>query len=485
MNGTGRAGAVGGSRRPRFDRTRIGRRAAGQRRRPGRAQCHRACQRIGLGESRGGFSAGRPRRAAGLEAVHHFQLREGLWPRVLTRPASCARPMTCGPSTRKGITGKGETIVIVDCFGSPTIRHDLSVFDQAYKLSPPPSFTIIQPAGAVPAYTGWSDQTGWAGETTLDVEYAHVMAPGASILLVETPTSENEGTTGFPQIVAAEEYVIEHHLGDVISQSFGATEQTFPTAQSLLALRTAYIEAAEPANNVTVLAASGDWGATDYLYSESSFYDYPVTSWPDSDPLVTGVGGTELHLDGVGNRTAPDSVWNETYDSTADGFFYGFTGSPLASGGGKSVIFERPSFQDGVAKIVGQHRGVPDVSMSAACDGGVITYQSSPGGGGGWQPTCGTSEASPLFAGVVALADQLAGRPLGDINPALYELSAEHAPGIVEITKGNNTVEFVQNGAEHTVVGYQARPGYDLATGVGTVNVAKFVPELVAAMASS
>ena len=120
--------------------------------------------------------------------------------------------------------------------------------------------------------------------------------------------------------------------------------------------------------------------------ARATFYDFPVTSWPDSDPLVTGVGGTELHLDGVGNRTAPDSVWNETYDSTADGFFYGFTGSPLASGGGKSVIFERPSFQDGVAKVVGQHRGVPDISMSAACDGGVNTYQSFPGGGRGWSP---------------------------------------------------------------------------------------------------
>ena len=78
---------------------------------------------------------------------------------------------------------------------------------------------------------------GWAGETDLDVEYSHAMAPGANILLVETPTSENEGTTGFPQIVEAENYVINHHLGDVISQSFSATEETFPTKQSLLNLR--------------------------------------------------------------------------------------------------------------------------------------------------------------------------------------------------------------------------------------------------------
>ena len=186
-----------------------------------------------------------PRRAGPLEPVHDLGVREEDPHRLLRAGTSCARPTTCGPFTGRGSPAAGETIVIVDSFGSPTIRHDLAVFDAAYKLSPPPSFTMIQPAGAVPPYGLVDDRAGWAGETTLDVEYAHTMAPGANILLVETPTSENEGTTGFPQIVTAEEYVIENHLGDVISQSFSATEQTFPTAQSLLALRSAYIDAAE------------------------------------------------------------------------------------------------------------------------------------------------------------------------------------------------------------------------------------------------
>ena len=219
------------------------------------------------------------------------------------------------PLYRRGITGKGQTIVIVDSYGSPTVKHDLAVFDATYHLSAPPSFRVIQPAGAVAPYTTNENREGWAGETTLDVEYAHAMAPGAAILLVETPTAENEGTTGFPQIVKAEEYVIDHHLGGVISQSFSATEQTFPTAQSLFNLRSAYIDADEPYNNVTVLAASGDSGAADVEYDGSTYYDFPVTSWPDSDPLVTGVGGTELHLDAAGNHTAPDSVWNDTYDT--------------------------------------------------------------------------------------------------------------------------------------------------------------------------
>ena len=390
------------------------------------------------------------------------------------------------PLYRKGITGAGETIVIVDSFGSPTIKHDLGVFDAAYNLSPPPSLKVIQPAGKVAPYVPNNDRAGWAGETTLDVEYAHAMAPGANILLVETPTSENEGTTGFPQIVTAEEYVIDNHLGDVISQSFSATEQTFPTAQSLLDLRSAYIDAAEPANNVTVLAASGDSGAADVEFNQTTYYDFPVTSWPDSDPLVTGVGGTQLHLDGVGNHTAPDSVWNDTYEPAANLYVDGNSGpNALAGGGGLSIIFQRPTYQNGVAKIVGPHRGVPDISMSAACDGAVNTYQSFGGQAAGWYPTCGTSEATPLFAGVVALADQVAGHPLGLINPALYAMSAAHAPGIVDVTKGNNTVSFTQAGKLVMVKGFPALPGYNLAAGVGTVDAAKFVPELVAAVAST
>ncbi|MGA2529957.1 MAG: S53 family peptidase [Acidimicrobiales bacterium] len=388
------------------------------------------------------------------------------------------------PLYRKGITGKGETIVIVDSYGSPTIKHDLAVFDAQYKLSAPPSFTIIQPAGAVAPYRASSNREGWAGETTLDVEYAHVIAPGASILLVETPTSETEGTTGFPQIVTAEEYVIHNHLGDVISQSFSATEQTFPTAESLLDLRAAYIDAA--ANNVTVLAASGDSGAADVEYNATTYYGFPVTSWPDSDPLVTGVGGTQLHLNGVGNRIGPDSVWNDTYNVATNEYIAGNAGpSPLAGGGGKSIIFSRPSWQSKVANVVGAHRGVPDISMSAACNGAANIYQSFPGQPTGWYPTCGTSEATPLFAGIVALADQMAGHPLGVINPAIYAMSAAKEPGIVDVTKGDNSVSFTQGAKLQTVTGYPALRGYDLASGVGTVNAAKFVPELVAAVAAS
>jgi subtilase family serine protease len=377
---------------------------------------------------------------------------------------------------QQDITGAGQTIVIVDSYGSPTVRRDLAKFDSTFRLPAPPAFNIVQPAGKVPAYKANSNREGWAGETDLDVEYSHAMAPGANILLVETPTSENEGTTGFPQIVKAEEWVINHHYGSVISQSFSATEQTFPSKQSLLNLRGAYIDAAR--KGVTVLAASGDSGAADVKFNQTTYYLHPVTSWPDSDPLVTGVGGTQLHEPGTAGAPWTSTVWNDTYNVPTNKYIFGNDGpNPLAGGGGKSVIFARPPYQNGVSGVVGDQRGVPDISMSGACNGAVDMYQSFPGQTTGWYPTCGTSEATPLFAGVVALADQIAGHPLGLINPALYRMSATHRWGIVDVLKGNNTVSFIQNG-EHTVRGFAARPGYDLASGVGTVNAYYFAYQL-------
>jgi subtilase family serine protease len=367
--------------------------------------------------------------------------------------------------------------VIVDSFGSPTIKSDLAAFDRYYGYPAPPNFKIITPSGKIPAFSpGNADMAGWAGETTLDVEYAHSLAPGASILLAETPVSETEGVTGFPQIVKAEEYVINHHLGDVISQSFSATEQTFKNYAQLKPLRAAILDAYS--HHVTVLAASGDAGATDFQLNASDYYTRPVTSWPDSDPLVTGVGGTQLKESrGVYSWAA----WNDTYNQGSDLYWGGSTDpDPLASGGGKSEFFARPSYQNAVKSVAGTRRGVPDIAMSGACDGAVNIYSSFVPGEKGWSLTCGTSEATPEFAAIVALADQVAGHPLGLLNPTLYKLLAERAPGLVDVTAGNNTVSFYQGTATkpYKVAGYQARKGYDLVTGVGTVNASDLVYEL-------
>jgi subtilase family serine protease len=361
-----------------------------------------------------------------------------------------------GKLFNKGITGRGRTIAVVDAFGSPTVAADLHTFDKAFGLPDPPSVKTITPAGKLPPFDpSNSDMTGWAFETTLDVEYAHAMAPEAKILVVATPVSETEGVQGFPEIVKAENYVINHKLADVISQSFGATENTFPSKKSLLNLRSAFKNAKQ--HNVTVLGSSGDAGATDAQLDGESDYPYRVNSWPSADPLVTSIGGTQLHLDAQGNRTSPDVVWNDGYG---------------AGGGGLSEYFARPAFQDGQRKLVGAKRGTPDISLSAAVDGGAIVYTSYDAADTGFAIVGGTSEAAPLFSGIVALADQVAGKKLGDLNKALYQVAGQTRSGVVDVTSGNNSFDGV--------TGYKAKKGYDLASGLGTVNAATFVPALAA-----
>ena len=175
--------------------------------------------------------------------------------------------------------------------------------------------------GNVPAFDPTdSTMVGWAEETTLDVEYAHSIAPGAKIVLAETPVAEVEGTSGLPEMMNAEKSLIDRGIGDVITQSFGATENTFPgfssgNFSSLLNLRYAFKDA--QAHGVTVLASSGDDGATDAESDASTLYPFRVNSWPSSDPLVTSVGGTMLNLDNSGNRLSPDVVWNDGFGPAA------------------------------------------------------------------------------------------------------------------------------------------------------------------------
>jgi subtilase family serine protease len=384
------------------------------------------------------------------------------WKIACYTPTQYRQAYDLNPLYQAGITGKGRTIVIVDSFGSPTIQHDLDVYSARFGMKST-QVDVVKWGNVPPFNPANSDHTGWAGETTLDVEMAHAVAPDAHIVLVETGVAQNGGgTTGLPEMMNAEKSLIDRGVGDVISQSFGATENTFPGFRSgdfssIQNLRYAFKDAAR--HGVTVLAASGDSGATNTTANGRGTYPYRVNAWPSSDPLVVSVGGTQLHLDDKGDRMAPESVYDD------DG----------AGGGGPSHVFARPSYQNGVKQVVGDHRGTPDISMSAAMNGGAWVYSSYNPKRVGWDVYVGTSEASPLFAGIVALADQVAGHRLGNINKALYTLYAQSSrnpsTGIVDVKDGTNN-------SYAGVTGYTAVKGYDMATGVGTIDAARFVPAL-------
>jgi subtilase family serine protease len=383
------------------------------------------------------------------------------------RAAYDLTPLYDGRATGRPITGAGETIVISEAYGSPTIRNDLRVFDAEFKL-PSPSLTIDQFGKIPPFNTNDILMVGEAQEATLTVEYAHVVAPGANIVLIESAVNTlGVGVAGIPQLMNDEESLINKGIGDVFLQTLTVGEASFPgfssgNYSSLLGLGYALKDAYT--HHVTVIAPSGDAGVTivSKMVPPWPVYKYRVAVWPATDPLVTAVGGTTLSLNPNGNRLRPDVAWHDQFG---------------ASGGGESAIYPRPQYQNAVAGVVGDHRGVPDVALAAAPGGwGYYSFSGVNSSGAGWHIFSGSTEAAPMMAGIIALADELAGHRLGLINPALYKLAQRQqagdlGTGIVSVPSGTNTFDGV--------TGYHAGPGYNLVTGWGTVDAAKFVPALV------
>ena len=417
-------------------------------------------------------------------------------------PAAEQASYNLGPLFAQGHRGQGETIAIVDAFGSDTMAHDLRVFDTAFGLphmcgeegmetgcpAGTPVFSELKQGGVATdpqppsSGTGQEDHSAWAVEVALDVEWAHVMAPMANILLVTTPTAETLGVQGFPDFMKAEKTVVENHLASVISQSFGSGEEAFHGEQSLLNLRDAF-QAAQ-ANHVTVLAASGDGGTANSFkepVNDPRTIPFPSVGWPASDPLVTAVGGTYLCTDQVTGTTV-DNVSPPVNCRVSPGQReVGWVGS----GGGFSHVFDRPSFQStlpaGSTAIAGA-RGVPDVALQASGRTGVLVYITNGVvrtnvGDLGWLVVGGTSSGSPQWAGLVAVANELNGhRPLGFLSPALYALAADpaaYATDFFDVTTGNNQ-------ANPTIPGFPATTGWDPVTGLGTPNAARLLPDLVA-----
>jgi len=344
-----------------------------------------------------------------------------------------------------GIKGKGQTIVIIDAYGDPTVADDLKVFDTAFGL-PAANLNVINPYGATfnpndPVASSWS------GEIALDVESSHAVAPQATIDLVLAKTSADQ------DIENALEYAVNNRLGSVISQSYGEAESCVdPTI--LQAQHRTFAKAVS--EGISLFASSGDNGAAQPTCDGSSFIQ--SASSPASDPLVTSVGGTHLSASQPDGAYGSESAWNDQFGS---------------SGGGYSTIYHRPFYQNSFVHNSG--RGVPDVSYSGDVNGGLLIAWSGgvPANVGAIYIFGGTSAGSPQWAAMTTLVDSVFGRQ-GDLNPLLYLFvaRAEYSRVFHDVTTGNNSVVLADaNGNPVTINGYNATPGWDAVTGLGSIDL--------------
>ncbi len=401
------------------------------------------------------------------------------------------------PSTST-LDGSGQTIVIVDAFGSPTIASDLALFDTRFGISAPPSFTIFCGNSPTPLDPSTCpvvninvnpkhDEFGWTIETSLDVEYSHAMAPGANIVLDVAATSSGNA------INDAETAAIAAYPGAIFSQSFGIPEIFLAGNGNPGQVSQAQANYANGvAKGDTFFASAGDTGA-DFGFGVamanfpgSDLHNTAVTGTqglpynatgtlqpcPTSTPFSCTSGLSSYHGPCVLGRTIPpncipdgyggEQVWNEPSFGAA-------------TGGAPSLLFGVPSYQAGLGLTA---RG-PDVAYNAAVDGGVLVVY-----GGFGSPVFfivgGTSAGSPQWAGITALANQaranLGKGPIGDLNPTLYSIyhSARYATDFHDITVGNDQLVG-------SSVGFSAGAGYDVASGIGSPVVDQLIVDLAAA----
>lgn len=357
------------------------------------------------------------------------------------------------PLLNRGLNGAGRTIVIIDAYGSSTISSDLALFDSRWGLPAPPSFVVETPFGPPATPPDQATADGWSGETSLDVEWAHAIAPAANIVLVEAYSDSDA------DILNATQWVSDHNAGDVLSQSYGEAEQCMDPS---LLTQQDRLFAKMSKQGITLFASSGDAGAAQYTCDGSAYFK--AVSTPASDPYVTGVGGTTLIADGTTGRYQSESAWNETT----------LYGDAAASGGGVSVAYSSPNYQGLVER--NSMRTVPDVSYNAAIFNGVIVAWN-----GAFYRFGGTSAGPPQWAALVAIADQLEHGRIGQINQALY---STHGSGLFfhDVTTGDNSIPNLKPylGARYgtPIHGYNAGRGYDLVTGLGTPIAATLVPYL-------
>jgi subtilase family serine protease len=396
----------------------------------------------------------------------------------LTQAPACYAPRVLDiaygiqPLLDRGIDGRGVTVVLLEeaeagpvqpSVGAGTdIRQDVADFDSRFGLPPARIQVITTLAG--PSASPWLGNE----EETSDIQMVHAIAPEATIavLLVDVADIDTPAKYAalFPELVRI---AVRHHA-DVISGGGGDGEHLFTSAEAAV-INSALEYAA--ARHLTWVAGTGDAGVIGPLNSVVGSTTQVVKDviLPASDPLVLAVGGTTLTANPRTGAYISETAWNAPAVAGGKG------DHSSASGGGFSHLFTRPAYQDGVPGT-GATRGVPDVAGDAADEANMAFARSAPGGTYELTPDQGVSAATPFWAGLIALADQEAGHPLGFVNPAIYQIARGplYHKAFHDITTGDNTATY--NGI--TITGYQAGPGWDPVTGWGTPDAQVLIPLL-------
>jgi len=341
----------------------------------------------------------------------------------------------------KGINGTGYTVGLLDFYGYSLVSQDLALYDKTYGYPAPPNFTVT-PIG--PYNPNLGSALGWDGEIDLDVQSSHAMAPGANIILYA-----GNGALPLSSAVAA---IVQDGKANVVSQSFGLPEWEYYEAGSMTYLFNAvFVDdyyMLGSAMGMSFLASSGDGGGSGFSAGPQGGAEYPASS-----PFVTALGGTSTYI----STTASGSVsFNQTAWSNIS--FVPYFVNEGGSGGGVSAMEPTPWYQSSlkVPASFPNGRMVPDLSLDASgTPGTFIIYRGSP------LATGGTSESSPLFAGLLTLLMGVEKGSLGLLNPTLYQLagnSKTYQKAFTPITFGY-TIPWV------------SKFGYNLATGWGAPNI--------------
>jgi subtilase family serine protease len=375
------------------------------------------------------------------------------------------------PLLHGGIDGRGQTVVLPELaepeFPLPTsdIRRDFAEFDKLFGL---PAAKLQVNASLAPSASPWLAN----GEEVLDAEMVHAVAPGATITVVIVgANSLDDPASAVGAAVAA--IGLGSSLGDVISISAAGQTggQHCDTPGEVTTLHAALQAAAE--HHVTVVAASGDVGAVGepcHVVSGLTGGRFPPVkevNLPAADPLVLGAGGTALTASHTTGAYVSESAWDLPYGDPGSQF--------QGSGGGFSRQLSRPAYQDNVPGI-GSHRGVPDVAADAAPHTGMAVVTAAGAGAYTISGAGGTSASAPLWAGLIALADQYSGRPLGFVNAGIYRVaeSPEYHAAFHDVATGNNTVAFPPT----VINGYATSTGWDAVTGWGSPDAKLLIPLL-------